>query len=644
MTEPVRMVNSRGTLESLRHIGITLEEGITELVDNAVDAGANNIGISLHTGGISDERTLVIADDGVGIPESIPGKDLTSTVQHVLRFGGKIPHHGRAIPIGKYGFGLSQTAAGLSLRTDVSSKVEYGQWRTCFYDLEQLRTTRGYLPPEQSQGPNTTLVHERYHNPASGTVVCLHLKSDLEVGEFDDSFVQRMHAKLGRIYRTAIASGLTIHIDVDGKNDSEVNVRDPLAQLPNAVETLMYGKQELYANEVLTFDGQDMKTFPVIEDHVTGAPAQIQVRMVLYDVESVSETLLDEANKDAKKPVTKDKGLLGRAGFNPKNQGFSVVRSGREIKNGQTLGMFAKHDQLNYFKGEVQFPAALDHLFNVQVIKGRYTIEKRLRDVLEARYKSTIAQMKKKTVQQRAARNTRPRPSILPRAESRTQGMRKTIQRRTISPALRQRKLEELTKKKKRIIAEVDTSEDAKVKKAQIALKEASDRGDVQQAKVLKAKMETTEHNAKKAKKDVRRRFENEAFMRKEVRPLANGDLYAIEDYDDEIFVIINSESDFFRSMYSRAAQHGDEQDLLDLMIFAIAYAEADRSNSEEMDQFWQQTRSTVSSLSHIFVSMLNHVDPVDETPASQEEAEEVEEEPESHVQLSLTDSFGGSP
>ena len=164
----------------------------------------------------------------------------------------------------------------------------------------------------------------------------------MEVGEFDDSFVERMHAKLGRIYRTAIASGLTIHIDVDGKNDSEVNVRDPLAQLPNAVETLMYGKQELYADEVLTFDGQDMKTFPVIEDPITGAPAQIQVRMVLYDVESVSETLLDEANKDAKKPVTKVKGLLGRYGFNPKNQGFSVVRSGREIKNGQTLGMFTK--------------------------------------------------------------------------------------------------------------------------------------------------------------------------------------------------------------------------------------------------------------------------------------------------------------
>ena len=38
------------------------------------------------------------------------------------------------------------------------------------------------------------------------------------------------------------------------------------------------------------------------------------------------------------------------------------------------------------------------------------------------------------------------------------------------------------------------------------------------------------------------------------------------------------------------------------------------------------------------------HGDPVDESPANQDEAEEVEEEPESHVQLSLTDSFGGSP
>jgi hypothetical protein len=644
MSEPVRMVNSRGTLESLRHIGITLEEGITELVDNAVDAGANHISIILHTGQISGVRTLVVADDGVGIPESIPGKGITNTVQHVLRFGGKIPHHARAIPIGKYGFGLSQTAAGLSLRTDVSSKVEGGQWRSCSYDLEQLRRDRGYLAAETNEEPHMSYLHERYHNSASGTVICLHLKDDLEVGEFGDAFIDRMHAKLGRIYRTAIASGLTIHVDVDSKNDSEVNIRDPLAQIPNAVETLLYGKQELFSDEVLTFDGQDMKTFQVIEDPVTGSPAQIHLRMVLYDVESVSETLLEQANKNGKSTQTSTFRLLGRAGFNLKGQGFSVVRSGREIKNGQTLGMFSKQDQLNYFKGEIQFPAALDHLFNVQVVKGRYTIEKRLRNVLEARYKSTIDQMRKKTVKQRATRAARPRPSVLPRAESRTQGMRKMIQRRTISPALRQRKLEELAKKKKTIISEVDKAEDAKVKKVEVAFQEANARGDLQQAKVLKAKMDTTEHNAMKAKKSVRRRFQSEAFMRKDVRPLSNGDLYAIEDYDDEIWVIINSESDFFRSMYSRAAQHADEQDLLDLMIFAIAYAEADRSNSEEMDQFWQQTRSTVSSLSHIFVSMIDHVDPVDSQPVNHEEEEEVEDEPETHVQLSLTDSFGGSP
>ena len=50
----------------------------------------------------------------------------------------------------------------------------------------------------------------------------------------------------------------------------------PARPTPGAVETLLYGKQELYVDDVLTFDGQDMSTFPVILDEHTGAPAQIR--------------------------------------------------------------------------------------------------------------------------------------------------------------------------------------------------------------------------------------------------------------------------------------------------------------------------------------------------------------------------------
>lgn len=641
MTERVRMVNSRGTLESLRHIGITLEEGITELVDNAVDAGATEIQLTFFPELETRQATLLVADNGVGIPEAVPGSEVVNTVQHVLRFGGKIPHHGRPIPIGKYGFGLSQTAAGLSLRTEVSSKVEGGEWRTCVYDLEQLRADQGYLPPEVNEGPNTYHLLKHFHNPTSGTVVRMTLKDDL--GDTSEEFYNRMAAKLGRIYRSNIAAGLTISVN-NSNYPTPVPLRDPLAQLPGAVETLLYGKQELYVDDVLTFDGQDMNTFPVILDEHTGAPAQIRLRMVAYDVENVAQVLLDaEAKKDGHPASGTAKRLLGREGFNLKGQGFSVVRSGREIKHGQSLGIYTKDHGTNYFKGEIQFPSALDHLFNVQVIKGRYTIDKRLRDVLTARYKSTIAQIRKQATQQRARRAAQPKPSKLPRAESRTVGMRKTLQRRAVSPSLRQRKLEELAKKKKSVIAAVDKEEDAKVAKAkeELANAHAQQKGD-KHTNPLKIKMMNAELNAEAAKNEVRRRFENEAFMRKVVKPLAGGDLYAVEDFDDEIWVTINSESDFFRSMYARAAQHANEQDLLDLMIFAIAYAEAEPGNSGPMTEFWQETRQTVSQLAHLFVSIVNQRDPVDPDAEAPRDDEADEEAPETHVQLSLTDAFGG--
>ena len=110
MERQERIVNSVGALKSIRNLGITMEEGIAELVDNSVDASSTRIHIHISkkdTGNF----TISIADDGVGIPEEIPGKpEISQTIQHVLRFGGRISHHGRAYPVGRFGFGLSQTS------------------------------------------------------------------------------------------------------------------------------------------------------------------------------------------------------------------------------------------------------------------------------------------------------------------------------------------------------------------------------------------------------------------------------------------------------------------------------------------------------------------------------------------------------
>ena len=81
----------------------------------------------------------------------------------------------------------------------------------------------------------------------------------------------------------------------------------------------------------------------------------------------------------------------------------------------------------------------------------------------------------------------------------------------------------------------------------------------------------------------VRNRFANDAFIRKFVEPVPGGDLYALRDFHDEIWVVINSDSDFFRTLYQRSTAYAERQALLDLMLFAIAHAEATKANTEGM-------------------------------------------------------------
>ena len=100
----------------------------------------------------------------------------------------------------------------------------------------------------------------------------------------------------------------------------------------------------------------------------------------------------------------------------------------------------------------------------------------------------------------------------------------------------------------------------------------------------------------------IRNRFEHPAFCRKWIKALPGGDLYKVDDYDEEIWVTINSESGFYRSLYQYASQFPEQQALLDLMLFAIAHSEATRSNTEEMEVFWNRIRASISSLAHMFV------------------------------------------
>ena len=640
-TRDVRIVNALGTLQSMRRFGVSFEEGLGELVDNAVDAGARNIAIRVAYE--EGSLLLVVADDGIGIPESVPGRpDIVDTVQHVLRYGGKIAHGGHPFPIGKFGFGLSQTATCLSQRTTVHSRVQGGLWRSCFIDQADLAEHSGFLPPEQIDDPPVADIFAVHmQDLPHGTVVIMEdiVNSGYKVEEHLINWLER---ELGRTYRHPLTTSLSITLDtLEGEHAREVILRDPLGRMPESYEVGLYGGPMDLAGEVtLVFDGKDVSRFPPIIDSVTNQPAVVKVEMVNFDIERVYSALGIEASATVNgQPVQSSKGRakLGEAGFNLSRQGFSVVRNGREIRSGESLGIYTKHHNSNYFRGQVAFPTCLDDLFRVQVVKGRYDLDPILCDVLRERCRATINSIQSSTQTERTKLRARSHDAVTPTAEERSGPLRSLFPREPVPKEQHEKQKAALKHAKQQRIERVESQEAEAVRTAEGTLEAARLMEQPAAIKAAEAVLETARARKEERVREVRNRFSNDAFMRKFVEPVPGGDLYAIRDFHNEIWVVINSDSDFFRTLYERTTQQAERQALLDLMIFAIAHAEATKANTPEMKRFWVKTRRKIARFSRLFVSVFEEDE---EAPIDLEAELEKDEAYERSPQTSL-DAWG---
>ena len=630
----VKIINAKGALKSFKHEGVTFEHGICELVDNSFDAGSTNIiiGFTYKDNGL----TLVVQDNGIGIPELNENDQPADNIQLVLRYGGKINHRGHPFPIGKFGFGLSQTATCLSTRTTVYSKVAGSTWRSCFIDRVDLEAHNAFLPPENkddtpedlSHHMNTLLRNGNVDMMSHGTVVVMEgiTSSGYVKGASLYKFLDR---ELGRIYRHQLASGAAIWlVNLDfGERAKQVGIYDPLCQMPGSYEVNRYGGTMPVKGRVqLIFDGQDVKSFPKITDPVTGMPAVVDIQMVNYDLARVYAALGVQPNATVGgKEVQSRKGRtrLGRAGFNRSQQGFSLVRNGRELRNGEALGIYTKDGNLNYFKGQVSFPTCLDRLFGVQYVKNRFGLDPRLKDLMRERCRSTINGIQSATYTQTARERARSHASETPTAEERSGALR-GLYKRPVPPAEKHEQLKrDLAAAKKARIEKVKREEEDAVARAKEALEAAKLVEKPSGIKAAQENLKAAEERKDERVKAIRNRFQNDHFMRKFLEPIPGGDLYALRDYHDEIWVIVNQDSEFFKSLYQNATAHAERQALLDLMIFSIAHAEAARANSEGMKRFWKETRAKITRFSHLFVTLFKDFDFETSDPEVEQELDE---------------------
>ena len=314
-------------IESLRAFGYTPEAAIADLVDNSISAGARSIRVDFIWAG--SDSVVRVADDGRGMTED--------ELYAAMRPGSTSPLNDRSeSDLGRFGLGLKTASFSQARELTVFSRVIASGGATRRWDLDTVASSGEWRllrsAPDHHRHVDLTLSSE------SGTVVtwskCDRLVGDVEASDTKahDRFLQvtrRIRQHLEATFYRFLAGRGRISIQVNGQ---PIVPWDPF--LKDHVAT-----QQLFTEE-LAFQGELVKVKAYVLPH-----------------------------RSKLTPSQAERGQ-GVAGWN-QQQGFYLHRSNRLLVQGDWLGLgFAKDEHTKLARISVDFPANLDHAWQVDVKKS----------------------------------------------------------------------------------------------------------------------------------------------------------------------------------------------------------------------------------------------------------------------------------
>lgn len=372
-------------LRSLRDSGHSLSTAVAEVVDNALEAKANQIRLRLdrdNGGAKSAINRIIVADDGHGMNAKI--------LQQYLQIGFSTRYM-RTDTIGKYGVGAKLAALSFATRIDVWSRTsDSDPWRHVFFDLnaaliEEGKTGRfpGIAPPEARPIPTDL---QALAPAGPGTLVVWNNVDRLTHGraaETSDALINELQRDLSRIFREFLDGGRAI--EVNGVN---LLPHDPLffmsGTLADHVLTRMLPAEErekLAPGEIRHFGA-----FRITDEPIKIGPGEARLRVTLYPPQVTRKRFMGGDKLAVQLRV-------------PENQGaISFVRMKREISYTTVPKILPDGVQtIDRFIGiEVSFDARLDEFFGVRNVKRGVEphgqLRLRIRDALK-RHIPTARQM-----------------------------------------------------------------------------------------------------------------------------------------------------------------------------------------------------------------------------------------------------------
>lgn len=336
------------TLESLRDSDFDSCSAYGEVVDNSIQADAENIRILFEPKGKDHISRVIFMDDGKGMPPEI--------LQNCLRLGWSSRYNDRA-GIGRFGVGMTLGAIHECRRVEVYSKSEGGEWHYTYLDLDEIENTdttgqEWEIPSPIKKSP-AEIVPAAYVPGVKGTIV-LWSKYDRAQDKYK-KIIDEFRVWVGRTFRyymwnEAVDRKFPVTIYLNG---TQVPAIDPLYVRPE--KTAFPDDPPAKEFEPIEFDWPIND--PKVVEQIGKDSAKIKIRLSLLPEKLREYQGVGGAEETAKRHIDM-------------NEGFSFLRKGREVGYDWIPRFaFAVDAKDRWWGCEIHFDPVLDRAFTVKNIK-----------------------------------------------------------------------------------------------------------------------------------------------------------------------------------------------------------------------------------------------------------------------------------
>jgi len=318
------------------------DSAIAELVDNALQAGARNVAITISdaSGDPKWPLRVSVCDDGCGMDRS--------TLRQALRFGGSSRFNDRS-GLGRYGMGLPNSSLSQARHVDVFTWRRPKSVLYSYLDVDEIAAGNMTVVPE----PVCSSLPHWYREPksATGTLIVWSGCDRLDHRRVS-TLVRKLSGSLGRVFRYFLWDGVRILI-----NGTGVEPADPLylADSKRAPGARSFCEPVTYQIEARSSDGA-----------VAGV-GTVVVRFTELPVHAW-HSLSNEEKREL--------GVSNGAGV-------SIVRAKREIDFGWFfLGRKRRENYDDWWRCEIRFDPVLDEAFGITHTKQQIRPQEYLLEVL----------------------------------------------------------------------------------------------------------------------------------------------------------------------------------------------------------------------------------------------------------------------